>query len=138
MALQNATVDVSQADRAERIAIERYTEHGHILPHHDVYWGSDSLEFGRRFLTLTIYLETPKVGGASIFPDVAVKVEAEPGDALLWHNLYTNGVPDDYVRHGECPVINGNKTMLIYFIRSFYQEFKARCRYNAIRHRLIA
>lgn len=113
-----------------KVAGQYYLKGGHILPHHDVYPGSDDGIFqfaGRRFATLILYLETSETGGRTIFPRLGIGVDAKAGDAIFWYNVLTNGDPDPGLIHGGCPVWTGRKTIVTYWIRSFHQEFRKKC-----------
>lgn len=104
-----------------------YRKYGHIIPHHDVYPYSDSVTEGRRFATMIVYLYEPEDGGATIFPNIAIAVKPNAGDAILWYNTKLNNDPDPLVAHAGCPVWRGEKMIGTFWFRAFHQEFRKPC-----------
>jgi len=109
------------------IHTQYYLKYGHILPHHDVYPGSDSEIFGRRFATMIVYLESAKKGGKTIFPRLGLVANLAPGDAIYWYNVFANGESDPGLIHGGCPIWEGRKTLATFWLRGFWQEFRKQC-----------
>jgi len=109
------------------LSLQTYVPVGHIIPHHDVYPGSDDPENGRRFATFIVYLISPSKGGATIFPGLGLGVDAKEGDAIFWFNTMQDGEPDRIMSHAGCPVFEGRKTLGTFWFRQFHQEFRKPC-----------
>jgi len=109
------------------LSLQTYVPIGHIVPHHDVYPGSDDPENGRRFSTLIVYLLSPSRGGATIFPGLGLGVDPKAGDAIYWFNTNQDGEPDRLLSHAGCPVFGGRKTIGTFWFRQFLQEFRKPC-----------
>ncbi|MFC3051725.1 2OG-Fe(II) oxygenase [Kordiimonas pumila] len=65
---------------------------------------------GQRLTTVLGYLNTVKKGGGTEFPKLKIKIAAERGKLLVFHNCYdgtTNRHPNSL--HAGCPVIDGEK-----------------------------
>jgi len=112
------------------LSLQTYMPVGHILPHHDVYPGSDDPENGRRFATLIVYLRSPSKGGATIFPGLGLGVDPKAGDAIYWFNTDQKGDPDYKLSHAGCPVFEGRKSIGTFWFRQFQQEFRKPCTKN--------
>jgi len=71
-----------------------------------------------------LYLSTTEAGGRTVFPQIALSVTPQAGDALFWYNLVmkqrltfsTSIFPQDAAGdydsrnfHLGCPVLHGNK-----------------------------
>lgn len=109
------------------LSLQTYVPTGHIIPHHDVYPGSDDPEYGRRFATLIVYLLSPSKGGATIFPGLKLGVDPKAGDAIYWFNTKQDGEPDWIMSHAGCPVFGGRKSIATFWFRQFLQEFRKPC-----------
>eukprot|EP00913_Durusdinium_trenchii_P014560 g13659.t1 len=71
--------------RVEYFQIVQYEPGQFYRPHQDQNSKADSL-VGVRLSTFFLYLQTPEAGGATYFPKLGVKVQAEAGLALWWPN----------------------------------------------------
>ena len=57
------------------------------------------------------------MGGATIFPQMDIKVKLNKGDALMWFNLLNDGTEDTLVQHAACPILMGYKWGDYYLIK---------------------
>jgi prolyl 4-hydroxylase len=104
------------AERYEPWQATRYCPGGRFDFHLDGgYWRDDPA--GDRETTVLLYLDAPRAGGATHFPDLGLKVAARPGRLLAWDNLLPDGASDPRMRHAGAPVRVGRKTILVTWIR---------------------
>ncbi|WP_164478476.1 prolyl hydroxylase family protein [Mycolicibacterium stellerae] len=89
----------------------RYRNRGRFQLHHDAGLFACDPE-GERELTVLLYLETPPEGGATVFPDLRVRVTPVAGRLVVWRNLRDDGTVDPAKRHAAQPVRRGRKTIL--------------------------
>lgn len=108
-------------ENGEGIQVLRYSPGAEYKPHYDYFdpsqpgtaailkWG------GQRVGTVVMYLNTPKQGGATIFPDVGLDVHAIEGNAVF----FAYGLPDpsSLTLHGGAPVIEGEKWVATKWMR---------------------
>ncbi|KAH8247679.1 hypothetical protein KR038_007951 [Drosophila bunnanda] len=90
----------------------KYGFGAHYAPHYDFFNSTNRgvRTNGDRMATALFYLNDAPHGGATVFPDLNLKVNAERGKVLFWYNL--KGETHDLVEeteHGACPVIKGFK-----------------------------
>jgi len=100
-------------ENGEGLQVLRYEVGQEYRPHND-YFDKDKPGYdqhmgnaGNRICTVLMYLNTPEEGGATIFPDVGLRVQAREGNAL-WFQYPT---PDATSKtfHGGEPVQKGVK-----------------------------
>ena len=72
---------------------------------------------GQRTATVLLYLETPILGGETIFPVVNLKVPAVKGDAVLFWSHTVEHTLDRKSMHGGLPVEQGIKYVATKWIR---------------------
>nr|XP_043068306.1 prolyl 4-hydroxylase subunit alpha-2-like [Drosophila bipectinata] len=99
----------------QRFQVLKYEFGGHHSPHCDYFNMSLGMmpPEGDRIATVLFYLNDAPHGGATVFPDLMVKVPAQKGKVLFWHNL--RGETHDFdvnTLHGACPVFHGTKLEL--------------------------
>ncbi|XP_043067799.2 prolyl 4-hydroxylase subunit alpha-2 [Drosophila bipectinata] len=104
----------------------KYEFGGHYSPHCDFFNMSLQItrEEGDRIATVLFYLNDAPHGGATVFPDLMVKVPAQKGKVLFWHNL--RGETHDFdvkTLHGACPVFHGTKLAMAGWIYEYNQMF---------------
>lgn len=104
---------------AEDLQVAHYSSEnqGKYSPHLD--WGqitkvSRDYSFkdgnsGARIATILIYLGSPERGGCTAFTGLNLTAAPRVGSAIFWYNLRPDGDGDEYMRHGACPVLAGNK-----------------------------
>jgi prolyl 4-hydroxylase len=70
---------------------------------------------GQRVASLVMYLNTPKRGGGTVFPDVQFEVAAVKGNAVFFS--YDRAHPATRSLHGGSPVIEGDKWVATKWLR---------------------
>lgn len=79
------------------------------------YWTQEAR--GERWMTVLLYLDTPEQGGATHFKHLDVEVKAQAGRVLMWRNLLANGQCNSQMLHASMPLVRGQKTTLVTWIR---------------------
>jgi prolyl 4-hydroxylase len=108
-------------ENGEGLQILRYGPGAEYKPHYDYFDPSQSgtptilKRGGQRVGTLVMYLNTPKAGGATIFPDVGFEVSAVAGNAVFFS--YALPHPMTQTLHGGAPVIEGEKWVATKWLR---------------------
>lgn len=64
---------------------------------------------GQRMATFLLYLRAAEAGGETEYPDAGLRVDGEPGMAVLHYNAHDDGAPDTASRHVGRPVQAGEK-----------------------------
>lgn len=72
---------------------------------------------GQRTFTAMVYLDKPDAGGHTIFSDLDLDVEPEPGTMLVWNNVLADGTPDPATMHQATPVERGVKRIITAWFR---------------------
>lgn len=75
---------------------------------------------GQRVATLVIYLNNPRKGGGTTFPDVPLEVAPRQGNAVFFS--YERPHPSTRTLHGGASVIEGEKWIATKWLRE--REFK--------------
>jgi len=106
-------------ENGEGIQILRYQVGQEYKPHFDYFdperpGVADQVE-NNRVCTFLMYLNTPKGGGATIFPDAGIEVAAKQGNALMFS--YPTATPETKTLHGGTPVTQGEKWIATKWIR---------------------
>jgi prolyl 4-hydroxylase len=73
---------------------------------------------GQRPYSALIYLEVPRAGGATTFPNLGVTIHPTAGLAVFWSNLDGDHQPHRLSEHSSMPVLVGRKVI----ITSWYRE----------------
>ncbi len=100
-------------DFTEDLQILHYTKGAEYKPHHDYFdtsagpWTSLFSRGGNRCGTLIMYLNTPKRGGGTVFPDMSMETFARKGAAVFFS--YPVAEASSRSLHGGSPVIEGEK-----------------------------
>jgi prolyl 4-hydroxylase len=119
----------SEAIQAQRYAIgqEFKAHHDYFAPDMDIY--SDFTEqMGQRTWTFMIYLNDTRQGGGTHFPYLDQIFYPQQGKAVIWNNLYPDGVPNRNTLHHGMPVEAGKKVIITKWFREnghgnmFYEE----------------
>jgi prolyl 4-hydroxylase len=117
--IQNRAKLFSGYPRCEPLQAVRYGAGQEYKPHFDAF-DKGSVEGrasicssgGRRAATILVYLNTPQSGGATVFPNLGLEVEARKRAGVYWKNLLPSGEPDPRAFHGGAPVKVGIKYAL--------------------------
>ena len=108
-------------ENGEGLQVLRYRPGAEYKPHYDYFDPAQSgtptilKRGGQRVATLVVYLNTPKVGGGTIFPDVALEVAPVKGNAVFFS--YDRAHPSTRTLHGGAPVIEGEKWVTTKWVR---------------------
>ena len=105
----------------EGLQVLRYRPGAEYKPHHDyfdpVHPGTPTIlsRGGQRVGTLVMYLNTPKRGGATTFPDVGLEVAPVKGNAVFFS--YHAPHASTKTLHGGAPVLEGEKWVATKWLR---------------------
>jgi prolyl 4-hydroxylase len=108
-------------ENGEGLQILRYGPGAEYKPHHDYFDpaqpGSATIlkRGGQRVGTVVMYLNTPKKGGGTTFPEVNVEVGPVKGNAVFFS--YDRPHPMTRTLHGGAPVIEGEKWVATKWLR---------------------
>jgi prolyl 4-hydroxylase len=108
-------------ENGEGLQVLHYKPGAEYKPHYDyfdpVHPGSASIlkRGGQRVGTLLMYLNTPKKGGGTTFPDVGLEVAPIKGNAVFFS--YDRAHVDTRSLHGGAPVIEGEKWVATKWLR---------------------
>ncbi|CAG7731798.1 unnamed protein product, partial [Allacma fusca] len=119
---------VTRESATEELQVVSYSFTGHYDIHADALGDTswpDYVEKGDRLATFMFYLQEPKYGGATAFPQSGIVAQPVKGSAIFWYNVYRDGVEDPMSSHGSCPVVIGKKWVANKWIR-YYDQFLIR------------
>ena len=108
-------------ENGEGLQVLRYRPGAEYKPHYDYFDpaqpGSASIlaRGGQRLASLVMYLNTPRRGGATTFPDVGLEVMPARGNAVFFS--YDRPHPDTRTLHGGAPVLEGEKWVATKWLR---------------------
>jgi prolyl 4-hydroxylase len=108
-------------ERGEGIQVLRYRPGAEYKPHYDYFDpaqpGTPTIlkRGGQRVGTVVMYLNDPKVGGGTTFPDVALEVAPAKGNAVFFS--YDRAHPSSKTLHGGAPVVEGEKWVATKWMR---------------------
>jgi hypothetical protein len=105
-------LDVSLS-HCEKSLVVKYGQGGKFDPHLDTGLYPDN----ERLYTVMLTLQKPVAGGQTAFVNLPAEVESEAGRLLIWTNLDSDGNPTEKMRHAGCPVILGEKIILVFWLR---------------------
>jgi prolyl 4-hydroxylase len=108
-------------ENGEGLQILRYGPGAEYKPHFD-YFDPDQpgtpailKRGGQRVASLVCYLNTPTLGGSTVFPDVQLDVAPVKGNAVFFS--YDRPHPATRTLHGGAPVIEGEKWVATKWLR---------------------
>jgi len=109
-----AALTTTQVNWGEPLHMLRYRPGQQYRPHLDVIPG----ETNQRTLTALLYLNDGYQGGETQFTEVGLTIPTRAGDAIVFHNLKTDGHRDLSSKHAGLPVTSGIKWVATRWIRS--------------------
>lgn len=108
-------------ENGEGLQVLRYRPGAEYKPHYDYFDpgqpGTPTIlkRGGQRVGTVVMYLNDPKVGGGTTFPDVGLEVAAAKGNAVFFS--YDRAHPATKTLHGGAPVLDGEKWVATKWMR---------------------
>ncbi|CAG1017440.1 prolyl 4-hydroxylase [Burkholderiaceae bacterium] len=108
-------------ENGEGLQVLRYRPGAEYKPHYDYFDpaqpGTPTIlkRGGQRVASLVMYLNTPRRGGATIFPDVNFDVAPVKGNAVFFS--YDRPHPMTRSLHGGAPVVEGEKWVATKWLR---------------------
>jgi len=108
-------------ENGEGLQVLRYQPGAEYKPHYDYFDPAQAgtaavlKRGGQRVASLVMYLNTPKRGGATVFPDVHLEVGPLKGNAVFFS--YDRPHPMTRSLHGGAPVIEGEKWVATKWLR---------------------
>jgi prolyl 4-hydroxylase len=108
-------------ENGEGLQVLRYRPGAEYKPHYDYFDpgqpGTPTIlkRGGQRVGTLVMYLNDPKVGGGTTFPDVGLEVAAVKGNGVFFS--YDRAHPSTKTLHGGAPVLEGEKWVATKWMR---------------------
>jgi prolyl 4-hydroxylase len=108
-------------ENGEGLQVLRYRPGAEYKPHYDYFDpdqpGSANLlaRGGQRVASVVCYLNTPRTGGATVFPDAGLEVAAVQGNAVFFS--YSRPHPVTRSLHAGAPVIEGEKWVATKWLR---------------------
>lgn len=108
-------------ERGEGIQVLHYRPGAEYKPHYDYFDpaepGTPTIlrRGGQRVATLVMYLNNPRRGGGTTFPDAGLEVMPQRGHAVFFS--YDRPSPATRTLHGGAPVIEGEKWIATKWLR---------------------
>jgi len=109
------------AQNGEGLQVLRYARGAEYKPHYDYFDpaepGTPAIlqRGGQRVATLIMYLHEPAEGGATVFPDIGLRVPPQRGSAVFFS--YARAHPSSRTLHGGEPVHAGEKWIATQWLR---------------------
>ena len=117
-----AEVTGTPVPNGEGIQILNYAGGGEYRPHFDYFPDNTggrvhTAKSGQRTITVIMYLNDVKAGGATVLPDINLSVYPKKGSALYFSYVNSKGQVDPLTLHGGSPVVEGEKWIATKWIR---------------------
>jgi prolyl 4-hydroxylase len=117
-----AEITGTHVPNGEGIQILNYAGGGEYRPHFDYFPDNTggrvhTAKGGQRTITVIMYLNDVKAGGATVLPDIKLSVYPKKGSALYFSYFNSKGQVDPSTLHGGSPVIDGEKWIATKWIR---------------------
>jgi prolyl 4-hydroxylase len=117
-----AEITGTPVPNGEGIQILNYIGGGEYRPHFDYFPDNaggrvHTAKGGQRIITVIMYLNDVKAGGATVLPDINLSVYPKKGSALYFSYFNTAGQVDPSTLHGGSPVVEGEKWIATKWIR---------------------
>lgn len=84
-------------------------------------WKAHAAKRGQRTWTFMIYLSDECEGGETDFLIAKQKFVPKTGTAVIWNNLFPNGMPNPNTLHRSIPVSSGEKNIITKWFRTHDQ-----------------
>lgn len=113
-------------EKGEGLQVLRYGPGQEYRPHYDYFIpsapGTPQIlkRGGQRVASVVMYLNTPKAGGGTLFPDIGVEVAPQRGNAVFFS--YDRPDPSTKTLHGGSPVFAGEKWVATKWLREQIHE----------------
>jgi prolyl 4-hydroxylase len=108
---------------AETMQGQRYQTGQEFKAHHDFfhpsqsYWEHEGPLGGQRSWTAMIFLNVPKEGGTTEFPNLGLGIRPQAGMMLIWNNVNPDGTLNYKTLHTGTPVLKGVKHIITKWYR---------------------
>ena len=117
-----AEITGTPVPNGEGIQILNYASGGEYRPHFDYFPDNTggrihTAKSGQRTITVIMYLNDVKAGGATVLPDINLSVYPKKGSALYFSYFNSKGQVDPSTLHGGAPVVDGEKWIATKWIR---------------------
>ena len=117
-----AEITGTPVPNGEGIQILNYAGGGEYRPHFDYFPDNTggrvhTAKGGQRTITVIMYLNDVKAGGATVLPDINLSVYPKKGSALYFSYVNSKGQVDPSTLHGGSPVVDGEKWIATKWIR---------------------
>lgn len=117
-----AEITGTPAPNGEGIQILNYAGGGEYRPHFDYFPDNTggrvhTVKSGQRVITVIMYLNDVKAGGATVLPEINLSVYPKKGSALYFSYFNSVGQVDPSTLHGGSPVVEGEKWIATKWIR---------------------
>lgn len=109
-----AAISGFPVDHGEPLQVLRYRPGQQYRLHSDALPGGSN----QRVVTVLVYLSEAFTGGETYFPAPDLAVRGAPGDAILFHNVTSDGRIDERAAHAGMPVQSGVKIIVSRWIRA--------------------
>ncbi|HZP67076.1 MAG TPA: 2OG-Fe(II) oxygenase [Rudaea sp.] len=110
-------------DNGEGLQILHYRTGGQYTPHYDYFppdypgSGTHIANGGQRVSSLVMYLNDVEEGGATVFPELKLKVGPKKGGAVYFEYCNSKNQVDPLTLHGGMPVLKGEKWIATKWMR---------------------
>ena len=108
---------------SEALQGQRYQTGQQYRHHHDFFHGGARFEAdemqrgGQRTWTAMIFLNEPREGGETDFPQLDLRLTPEVGTLVVWNNMGVDGTPNMRTLHAGMPVKRGIKHVITKWYR---------------------
>jgi prolyl 4-hydroxylase len=117
-----AEITGTPVPNGEGFQILNYAGGGEYRPHFDYFPDNaggrvHTAHGGQRIMTVIVYLNDVKAGGATVLPNINLSVYPKKGSALYFSYFNSKGQVDPSTLHGGAPVLEGEKWIATKWIR---------------------
>ena len=104
---------------------QEYRRHADFIEPSVPQFQAELQQLGQRVATVVTYLNEDFDGAETVFPDLDITFRGQPGDAVFFANVLTDGSPDYLTSHAALPPTRGRKWVLSQWIRAKPYPFSA-------------